>query len=424
MSHSTATSLAKPPSALSPFAHGAFAMLWTATTLSHLGTWMHDVAAGWLMAEMTEEPFMVSLVRTAMAIPTFMFILLAGALADSVNKRRYLIITTLFLALVAALMAGVAAADRMTPEVLLGMTFLLGIGTAFLAPGMQSVVPHLVPRDKLAPTLALSSLSINLSRAVGPAIAGLLIIAYGATAPFLANAISFLILMITIIAWRADGLPQPAPREGGLMGSIAEGLRHARTNTGLKATLVRSLFFFLTATAFWALLPVIAKAVGGEGSVLLGTLVSMVGAGAVSGAVLLPTMRRVTTIKRISEIGSILLGLAMIALAHTSDQTHIIVLSAVCGLGWIWVLTSLHLSAQLSLPDWVRARGLSINLMMFFGGQALGSALWGFVASQTDTPFAIQLAGGILILLQLPLLRFPLGASVPDGENNKALQNP
>ena len=409
----------KPASAFSPFGHGAFAMLWTAATLSHMGTWMHEVGAGWLMADMTGSPLWVALVRTATTIPMFFFALFAGALADRMDRRRYLMIVNALLALVAVTMAIMAALDAMTPVLLLTFTFLLGTGIAFLAPAWQSIMPYLVPRPKLAPALALNSLSINLSRAIGPAVAGYLIFVLGAEAPFLANGISFVAVAIAVTVWKAEDLPAPKKAENSIWSDVKAGLSHARTNKDLKNTLVRSTGFFAFASAFWAMLPVIAREAGGDGSVLLGNLISVVGLGAVSGAFLLPSVRRKLSINRIAQGGAVFMGLSLIGLgvlmanaAYLRDNLQLALMGIAYfgGMGWIGMMTSLHLAAQTSLPDWVRARGLALHLMILFGGLAVGSALWGYVAGETSTNIALISAGLLLLVAQLLLARFRLTA--------------
>ncbi len=168
-SASNAPSSAVQPSAWAPFGQSTFTILWLATVLSNVGTWMHDVGAGWLMTVLSPTPIVVAAVQAATTLPVFMFALLAGAVADIVDRRRLLIITNVFMAVVAACLAVMVSLDLVTPLILLTFTFLLGAGAAFMAPAWQAIVPSLVPRPQLSAAIALNSMGINVSRAIGPA---------------------------------------------------------------------------------------------------------------------------------------------------------------------------------------------------------------------------------------------------------------
>nr|MDJ0655471.1 MFS transporter [Xanthomonadales bacterium] len=199
---SNVTPSAQPVSAWAPFGIGAFALLWTAGLVSNIGTWIHDVGAGWLMTTLNPSPAVVTLVQAATTLPIFLFALLAGTLADRVDKRRLLIQVNLILFVVISILAALVAMERMTPTLLIGFTFLIGTGAAFLAPAWQAVVPELVPRSHLQPAIALNSMGINISRAIGPAIAGFLITAVGLAAPFAVNAASHILIIAALLLWR------------------------------------------------------------------------------------------------------------------------------------------------------------------------------------------------------------------------------
>ncbi|MGE5766874.1 MAG: MFS transporter [Bacteroidota bacterium] len=390
------------PSAWSPFGHRAFALLWTATLISNTGTWMHDVGAGWLMTTVSPSPAVVALVQTATTAPIFLFALLAGALADRVDKRRFLIATNVVMAVVVAVMAALTALGAMTPALLLGFTFAIGAGAAFMAPAWQAIVPGLVPRESLQPAIALSSMGINVSRAIGPALAGFLITVVGLAAPFTANAISYLVIIGALLLWRPPAAaPAQLPPEP-LFASMLTGLRHATHNRPLKATLIRSFAFFTFASAYWALLPLVARNLPGGGAELYGVLLAAVGGGAVAGALLLPRIRSRVDTNVLTAAGTTATAAAMVILG-VADSTVAAVFAAVLGgLGWITVLTSLNVSAQTALPNWVRARGLAISLMVFFGCMAAGSATWGQVAANGSIPLAV-LAAAAGALLAIPL---------------------
>ncbi|MEM8562027.1 MAG: MFS transporter [Pseudomonadota bacterium] len=387
-------------SAWAPFSQRAFLLLWSATLISNTGTWMNDVGAGWLMTTLNPSPAVVSLVQAATTLPIFLFALLAGTLADRLDKRRLLVTINIILCVVAVLMAWLVSQQAMTPVLLIAFTFLLGTGAAFIAPAWQAVVPELVPRQQLAPAIALNSMGINVSRAIGPALAGLLITVVGLSSPFFVNAVSYLVIILVLLAWKpaakkATRLP-PEP----LIPAMITGLRHVRHNGPFKGALLRALSYFLFASAFWALLPLIARQLPGDGAGLYGLLLAAVGSGAVAGALLLPKLRPHLNAQHTVALGVVLTAAAMMLLGVTTHPNAALVASVLAGLGWITVLTSLNVSAQTALPSWVRARGLSVFLMVFFGSMAVGSVIWGQVAQQFSVSAAL-IAAAITALIAL-----------------------
>ncbi|MDJ0941335.1 MAG: MFS transporter [Woeseiaceae bacterium] len=403
----------EPVSAWAPFGIGSFALLWTAALVSNIGTWIHDVGAGWLMTTLDPTPAVVTLVQAATTLPIFLFALFAGTLADRVDKRRLLVTVNVALIVIISVLAVLVATGNMTPTRLVALTFLIGTGAAFMTPAWQAIVPELVPRTHLQPAIALNSMGINISRAIGPAIAGLLITAIGLSAPFIANAISHVFIIIALLLWRRpDSAANTLPPEP-IGAAMVTGVRHAAHNAPLKATLLRALGFFLFASAYWALLPLIALSVPGGGAELYGFLLAAIGAGAVAGALSLPRLRRRFDTNRLAAVGVVVTALAMIFLSLPGNAATKVAMAFAGGTGWILVLTSLNISAQTSLPNWVRARGLAIFMMVFFGSMAVGSMLWGQVATVLSVNAALQIAAAGA-LLAIPLTR---SAKLGQGED-------
>lgn len=408
------THAAKPPvSPWSPFRSRAFTLLWTATLISNIGTWMHDVGAGWLMTTLTPSPATVAMVQAATTAPVFLFALFAGALADRLDKKVLLLIVNALMAIVAAMMALTVQAGIMTPALLVAFTFALGAGAAFIAPAWQAIVPSLVPRDALSPATALNSMGINIARAIGPAIAGFLIAAVGLAAPFYANMVSLVVIVLALTIWKPETPSESRLPPEPVFASLLTGLRHARYNPALKATLLRALGFFFCASAYWALLPLIAKAVPGGGAELYGILLASTGAAAVAGALSLPQLKQHLSANGLVNVGTIGTVAALLLFALIPAAWAAIVGSLIAGASWIAVLTSLNVSAQTSLPNWVRARGLAVLLMVFFGSMTLGATVWGQVAESISIPAALLLAGAGL-LIALPIIR---GAKLGQGED-------
>jgi MFS family permease len=188
-------------SAWSPLRQPLFRALWLAAVTSNIGTWMQSTGAVWLMTSLTPSPLMVALVQTATSLPFFLLALPAGALADVVDRRRLLLGTQGWMLTAAALLGLLTLVGTTTPWTLLALTFLLGLGTAVNTPGWQAITPDLVPRPELPAAVALGGVAVNLARAVGPALGGLIVAAAGAGAVFLLNAASFVGVMIVLYRW-------------------------------------------------------------------------------------------------------------------------------------------------------------------------------------------------------------------------------
>ena len=390
------------PSPWSPFRHTTFTVLWTATVIANIGTWMYNAASGWLMTTLNADPLVVSLVQVATSLPMFLFALPAGALADIVDKRRFLVVAESAITLVSGIIAALVWLNLVTPGILLLFTFLLGVGAALTAPAWQSIVPQLVPKQDLAPAVAANSVGINISRAVGPALAGVIIAGFGIASPFWLNAVSNLGIIGALLWWRS---PQSAmhqlPAER-FASAIRAGFRHARHNPHLRATLMRAVAFFLFASAYWALLPLVARSQISGGPELYGILLGTIGAGAVGGAFALPWLKAKFGPDRVVAAGTAGTAATLVLFGLARGPIMGLTASVIAGVSWIAVLASLNVSAQVALPDWVRGRGLSMFVTVFFGAMALGSAVWGQVAGMLGLPEAHFIAAaGALIAIPL-----------------------
>jgi MFS family permease len=389
-------------SAWSPFRHATFAVLWIATVVANTGGAMYNAAAGWLMTGLDADPFTVSLVSVATTLPIFLFALPAGALADIFDKRKFLIAVEIGTTIVALAFAVIVWRDLATPANLLVFTFLLGVASALTAPPWQSIVPQLVPREDLSPAVAANSVGINISRAIGPALAGVIIATIGIAAPFWINAISNFGIIVALVWWRTaqgGGHRLPAEHFGG---AIRAGFRHALHNPPLRATLRRAVAFFLFASAYWALLPLVARNQITGGPEIYGFLLGAIGVGAVCGAFVLPWLKAKLGPDRLVAAGTAGTAVAMGLFGLAQHTVMGLAASFIAGLSWIAVLASLNVSAQLALPEWVRGRGLALYTTAFFGAMTLGSAVWGQIAAKAGLPAAHFIAAaGALIAIPL-----------------------
>ncbi|MEM6758798.1 MAG: MFS transporter [Pseudomonadota bacterium] len=405
---SSGSAVAARPGAFSPFAFSAFALLWSATLVSNTGTWMHEVGAGWLMTTLNPSPAVVTLVQAATTMPVFLFALFAGTLADRLDKRRMLLVINVLLTLVIATLALLVWTARVTPVLLILFTFAIGTGAAFMAPAWQAIVPELVPRDRLKPAIALNSMGINISRAIGPALAGILIASVGLAAPFAVNAASHTVIIVALLLWRPD--PQPGTRHhGSMLSDMATGVRHVRYNAPMRATIIRAAGFFLFASAYWSLLPLIARGADGGGSELYGVLMALIGGGAVVGALLLPTVQGRLSLDQTVKLGTVGTAAALGVMALSGTAASLMIAAFLGGVSWIAVLTSFNVSAQTALPNWVRARGLAVFLTVFFGSMALGALAWGQLAAAADLHTALVVAAIGMIAAMWLTRRFEIG---------------
>ena len=391
-----------PRSAFAPFHNRVFAVLWVATVLSNVGTWVHDVAAGWLMTSLSPSPLMVALVQTATSLPIFLFALPAGALADIVDRRRLLAGVQTALAVVAGALGLLVLAGWADPWLLLGFTFCMGTGAALLMPTWQAIVPSLVARDTLQQAVALNSIGVNISRAVGPALAGLIITAIGIAVPFLVNAASYLVVIAAVLWWRPAVAAQRRLPPEHLFSGMRAGLRYAWASGPLRATLGRAVGFFVFASAYWALLPLVVRKLLDGDAKLYGALLGCVGVGAVLCALALPRIRGRLGPDHLVRLGTLGMAIVLVVVGLFSDRIVAAGASLLAGASWIVVLTSLNVSAQTALPDWVRARGLSVFVMIFFGSMSAGSVIWGQTASQLGLSAALLIAAaGALVAIPL-----------------------
>jgi MFS family permease len=392
-------------SSWAPFRQPVFFVLWSATVVANIGTWMFNAASGWLMTSLDPAPVMVSLVQAATALPMFLFALPAGALADIFDKRQFLLAVEVATIAVAAIYAAVVWLGLATPGNLLLFTFLIGATGALTAPAWQSIVPQLVSKDDLSAAVAANSVGVNISRALGPALGGLIIGLLGIAAPFWLNAASNLGIAAALLWWRvprnASSGHLPAERFGS---AIRAGFRHAVHNAHLRATLVRAAGFFLFGSTYWALLPLVARAQVAGGPEIYGLLLGAIGAGAVGGAFALPWLKAKLGPDRLMAAGTLGTAAALVLYGLAREPVAALSASVVAGASWIAVLSTLNVSAQVALPDWVRGRGLALFVTVFFGTMTIGSVIWGDVAGVVGLPAAhfIAAAGA---LAAVPLTR-------------------
>jgi MFS family permease len=374
----------RPDSAWSPLGEPLFRSLWIAAVVSYTGTWMQNVGAGWLMTQLSDSPLMVSLVQAASAIPVFVAVLPAGALADMVDRRRLLLFTQSWMIVAAAALGVLTLLHATGPWMLLAFTFLLGIGAVMNDPAWQAITPDVVSPAQHSSAVALNSAGFNVARAAGPALGGLIVAAAGAGWSFLLNAASFSGVMYFLYNWKSHAHEATATR--GIGDAIREGFLYVRGAPQVKSVLIRTGAFSIGAASLLALLPVICQPHGAQG---YGFLLTCFGLGALSGAAILPRMKLQYSVDGLVA-GATLLFAAMTFLAgqvHIFEWLCLVLFTA--GTAWIGILACFNVVAQTMCPSWMRARALSMYLFVLQGGMALGSAIWGELAARQGVPAAL-----------------------------------
>ncbi|WGF90277.1 MFS transporter [Marinivivus vitaminiproducens] len=378
-------------SAAGPLSFPVFRALWIATIVSNIGTWMHDVGAGWLMTSLSPNPLLVALVQTATTLPMFLLALPAGALADIVDRRKMLLAAQTLGLVAAAILATLTVQDLTTPEVLLAATFMLGIAAALSAPVFQAIVPELVDKQALPDAVALNSLGVNISRAIGPALGGVIVALAGTPAVFALNALSVVAVLAVLLTWKLQETARDLPSEH-FFGALKAGYRYTRHSPAMRLVLIRAVGFFLFGSALWAMLPLIARRGLGLDAAGYGALLGCMGAGAVVGAILLKRLRKTFPANTISVGATLLFALSTLALALAANAWLAGSVMFAAGLAWIGMMTSLNVAAQMASPGWVKARALAVYLLVFQGAMTGGSILWGSLAASTSVATALAVA--------------------------------
>ncbi len=380
-------------SILSPLKYPVFRAMWIAMTISNIGTWMNEVGVTWLMATMPTSHLTIALIQTAISLPFLLLAYPSGTLADLVDKRRMLLIIHFAMLLIATGLAVYSYYDLLTPYLLLLFVFLLGIGNAMMRPAWSASVPTFSPIEQLPNSVTLNTLSTNITRAIGPAIGGVIIYLSGPTAIFCVNALSFSALIFALYRWKPESpkTTSALPVER-FFGAFKSGIRYVRNVQALRSVLVRSFMFFFFASASWALLPIVVIREMDMGSQSYGVAMAVIGIGTLLGAYLLPKLHPIMTRNGIIMIATVSLASALLLLAMSSNKVTLAITLIALGNAWIFTFSSLILAAQLVVPNWVRARTLSIVMLTFGGSMGFGSLLWGYLSDAYSTSFALGIA--------------------------------
>src|SRR5438105_2436953 len=383
--------------AWAPLALPTFRMLWLVWFASTICQWMNDVAAAWLMTSLTTSPTLIALVQTASSLPVFLLGLPSGALADIVDRRKYFMATQFWVATNAAILVVATLSGALNATLLLVLVFGNGIGLAMRWPVYAAILPELVPRAMLPSALGLNAVAVNGSRVVGPLIAGAIIAAAGNEYVFALNFVIAVGAGIALVRWKRETKPSVLPGER-FLGAMRLGWQFVRESPRMRDALVRTSAFFVHASAIFALIPLVAKRLGSGGASVYTLLLASMGVGAIVAATQLPRLRGRFDRDQVAVIGSLLSAAGTAGLAFAPSPWLAAPSMFVAGVAWIMCANSMTVAAQLALPDWVRARGMSIYQMAIMGGSAIGAVIWGKLAELTSVPTSLGVAAVSLVV--------------------------
>jgi MFS family permease len=404
-------------SALAPLREPLFRSLWIAAVISYIGKWMQMVGAAWLMTQLTSSPFMVGLVQAAIMLPVFLVILPAGALADMVDRRRFLLATQAWMVAAAASLGILTLLGYVTPWLLVLFTFLLGLGAVINDPAWQAITPEVTSPRNHATAVALNSAAFNVARAVGPALGGFVIAATNSGVAFLMNAAGFFGVILFLYRWKRPNLARAD--QGRITESLVAGLRYVRTAPAVHCVLIRTAVFSVGASSVLALLPIIARPYGASG---YGLLLGVFGLGALTGAGLLPRLRIRFSVDGLVAGAIVLFALATFGAGRTQSFGWLAAILFFGGMAWISIVACLNVAAQIMTPSWMRARAISMYLLVLQGGMAIGSAGWGALATKFGVPTTMLCSAAALIAGLATVRRFRLTFGPPEMATSIASQ--
>lgn len=389
--NTTATSSTPTGSTWAPLGVPVFRALWMASLASNIGSWMHLVAASWLMTSLATSATLVALLQTANSVPSFLLALPAGALADVLDRRRLVLFSQLWQLLVAAALGVLTLTGATDPTALLVMTFALAAGSALGLPAFSALTPELVPRPQLPAAISLNSLILTGSQAIGPAIGGVLVASLGAGAVFVVNAVSFLTVVAVVAGWRRPQRAPGLPPEH-VMSAIRTGLRYVANAPAFRAVLVRAGAYVFSFSALPALLAVFVRLRLDGTAADYGLLLGASGVGGIAGALVLPRIRARWRTDRIVTVAALLYGAGLAAVTVAPGTWAVAPILVVAGLANMASMSTFNIAGQAMLPDWVRGRGLAVVQLTFMLALAVGGATWGALATAIGVTPALRVA--------------------------------
>lgn len=394
-------------SAWSVLSNPMFRTFWIAGLLSGIGAVVQDVTAGWLMMQLAPSPLFTALLQTAGSIPVVLLALPAGALADVLDRRRFMLLLQTLMMLLAATLGVLALRDGLSPVILLGMIAAMSMASALNTPAWMRTVPDVLDGPEIPLGVTLNSTAVNMARTVGGVVAGVLLAQQFRGAGFFANALSFVPLIVVLLLWRGPHRDSQLPPER-FPGALAAGWRYVRNSPGVRNVQIRCVLFALGASAVPALLPLVGQRVLKLDAVSFGFFMATFGAGAVVGASALGWLSSRLPSNTLINIATLTMAASLLALGQLREFALLLPVLLIAGAGWVVAVSTFGVATGSNSPRWVLSRSLSFFMLTFQGGVALGSVVWGSVASSLDLATTLSIAGVATTLTLLSSLAFPL----------------
>ncbi|OQP48100.1 hypothetical protein A4H97_30170 [Niastella yeongjuensis] len=391
--------------AFAPFEEKTFRTIWTGGFVSNIAAWMQNIGVSWVAAVLTTSPFLLSMIQVATSVPALFLSYPAGVIADHADRRKLLIGAQVFFFMVLLVLTVLTQLNYLNMEVLIIFTFLMGCGSAFSNPIWQAITPEVVSPGNLKAAVALNGVSFNLSRAIGPALGGLLL-TYGAIqSVFLFNIVAFVLLIWILYQWKNQEIMAPPESFAKAYG---EGITAVLKSRNFLKLIVRTIAFTAFVGALFALLPHLSKYEWHQTTIQYMMLWVFLGAGAICGSLIYGKMTELLRSYQLVAVSCIGVGATMISLALTGTNLWHYGLIFLLGFGWIWSTSTLNVLAQLYSPDALRARFLSVNITIFQGSLALTSLFWGWVSNEIGTIATVEMSGVLMVAASVVLLFFPM----------------
>jgi MFS family permease len=384
----------------------AFRALWIASLVSGIGTTMHDTAAVWTLTTSGASPTLITLMQTMASLPLFLFALPAGALADIFDKRMTVVVSLIGQLIVAMTVSALALAGRADATVLLATAFLLGLGVSVSGPAWQALMAEVTTREEMSAAVSLGSVGVNVARAIGPAVGGLLVAAAGPGWVFAANGLTFVGLIAVLLRLRVK--PRPVAQPEGFVSAVSAALRYAGHSAPMQAVLARNLAYVFCAVMISSLLPILAKARGMDGAAF-GWLLGTYGLGGVTNALfILPRLRQRCSPDQLLAASGVSALVAALVLALVPLKVALFGALFVAGSAWIAAVSTLNIAAQAAFPSWLRARASALYLIAMQGALAVGAFVAGQVVEHVGLNPALLIAASGMGLGLLLVWPFPL----------------
>ena len=392
------------PSAFGALRHRNFRLFYSGQLVSLAGTWMGNTAQAWLVLVLTDSPFYVGLVGALASLPVLLLALFAGTVADRMSKLRLVMITQASSMVLAFAMAALVLTDRITVSQIIVIATLMGAVNAFDVPARQSFFVEMVGKDDLMNAIALNSSAFNVTRVLGPAVAGVLIGKLGVGACFLVNGLSFLAVLTALFAIRL-----PPYRRAALPPStwahIREGLRYVTGDRRVSALVLNIAALSIFGYPFLVLMPVVARDVLGRGAVEFGWMSSSVGAGALAGALMLAAFARTLPKGRLLHWASAGFGIVLFAFSLSRSLPLSLAVLVMTGFAMIVNTATTNTLLQTLTPDELRGRVMSVFTLAFVGMGPIGALQAGILADRVGAPTTLMIGAAVCTVFAFTLFR-------------------